>query len=242
MTQRLNIFKQLFLLTVSVPLAILNPLLQPSANLVDLRCPCAFEWQCQEKFEVNNPEAHLAILQVIPSCPSAQVRCCSTETMLLTIIDFGSSFNVKSTPDARMSNLFPHVASPIIHSFPGRSSNSRHSSAVTCVSIAECGNDDIYGTSVEHFENYGFISPAESNCLASEGKILCVSQDTNSDVSSSSLTTSSELSCTSQISCQEIFGIKGQHFVKFGPQETCPKPDQVRCVTSSSPPAVDQVP
>jgi len=34
--------------------------------------------------------------------------------------------------------------------------------------------EDIFGTRKEHFTQFGFISPTDTECLASEGKVLCV--------------------------------------------------------------------
>merc|ERR1712183_674280 len=179
MTLRLNILTQIFVYSISLPLLTRTNPLHINTNLVDQRCPCTEASDCDVKFGAASPAAHFAILQVIPACPSFQGRCCSTETMLLTIIDLSSSSNIGrdeqeihfANPRNQLSTHFQEANS----NFLGSVAISRQN-AVTCVPEAECSPTNIYGTNSIHFEKFGFISPSESNCLASQERILCVSQ------------------------------------------------------------------
>merc|ERR1712137_377291 len=45
---------------------------------------------------------------------------------------------------------------------------------VSCIPADQCRMEDIFGTKEEHFDLFGFISPTDTECLASEGKVLCV--------------------------------------------------------------------
>merc|ERR1712096_392439 len=179
MTLRLTILTQIFVCSISLPLLARTNPLHINTNLVDQRCPCTEASDCDVKFGAASPAAHFAILQVIPACPSFQGRCCSTETMLLTIIDLSSSSNIDrdeqeihfANPRNQLSTHFQQASS----NFFGSVAISRNN-AVTCVPEAECSPTNIYGTNSIHFEKFGFISPSESNCLASQERILCVSQ------------------------------------------------------------------
>merc|ERR1712183_828222 len=179
MTLRLNILTQIFVYSISLPLLTRTNPLHINTNLVDQRCPCTEASDCDVKFGAASPAAHFAILQVIPACPSFQGRCCSTETMLLTIIDLSSSSNIGrdeqeihfANPRNQLSTHFQEANS----NFLGSVAISRQN-AVTCVPEAVCSPTSIYGTNSIHFEKFGFISPSESNCLASQERILCVSQ------------------------------------------------------------------
>jgi len=48
------------------------------------------------------------------------------------------------------------------------------SGKVSCIPADQCRMEDIFGTKEEHFALFGFISPTDTECLASEGKVLCV--------------------------------------------------------------------
>ena len=43
---------------------------------------------------------------------------------------------------------------------------------VTCMPIGLCAC--IYGTLGSHFEQFGFISPTQANCLSENGLVLCI--------------------------------------------------------------------
>merc|ERR1712096_507729 len=177
MTLRLNILTQIFVYSISLPLLTRTNPLHINTNLVDQRCPCTEASDCDVKFGAASPAAHFAILQVIPACPSFQGRCCSTETMLLTIIDSSSNIGQVeqeiqfANPRNQLSTNFQEANSNFFASVAISRQN-----AVTCVPEAECSPTNIYGTNSIHFEKFGFISPSESNCLASQERILCVSQ------------------------------------------------------------------
>merc|ERR1712183_673234 len=179
MTLRLTILTHIFVYSISLPLLTRTNPLHINTNLVDQRCPCTEARDCDVKFGAASPAAHFAILQVIPACPSFQGRCCSTETMLLTIIDLSSSSNIGqveqeiqfANPRNQLSTNFQEANSNFFASVAISRQN-----AVTCVPEAECSPTSIYGTNSIHFEKFGFISPSESNCLASQERILCVSQ------------------------------------------------------------------
>merc|ERR1712183_948053 len=182
MTLRLTILTQIFVYSISLPLLTRTNPLHINTNLVDQRCPCTEASDCDVKFGAASPAAHFAILQVIPACPSFQGRCCSTETMLLTIIDLSSSSNIgrveQETHFANPRNQFSTHFQEANSNFLGSVAISRQN-AVTCVPESECSPTNIYGTNSIHFEKFGFISPSESNCLASQERILCVSQPNN---------------------------------------------------------------
>merc|ERR1712096_589053 len=177
MTLRLTILTQIFVCSISLPLLARTNPLHINTNLVDQRCPCTEASDCDVKFGAASPAAHFAILQVIPACPSFQGRCCSTETMLLTIIDSSSNIGQVeqeiqfANPRNQLSTNFQEANSNFFASVAISRQN-----AVTCVPEAECSPTNIYGTNSIHFEKFGFISPSESNCLASQERILCVSQ------------------------------------------------------------------
>merc|ERR1712096_558116 len=177
MTLRLNILTQIFVYSISLPLLTRTNPLHINTNLVDQRCPCTEASDCDVKFGAASPAAHFAILQVIPACPSFQGRCCSTETMLLTIIDSSSNIGQVeqeiqfANPRNQLSTNFQEANSNFFASVAISRQN-----AVTCVPEAECSPTNIYGTNSIHFEKFGFISPSESNCLASQERILCVPQ------------------------------------------------------------------
>merc|ERR1712096_14040 len=179
MTLRLTILTQIFVCSISLPLLARTNPLHINTNLVDQRCPCTEASDCDVKFGAASPAAHFAILQVIPACPSFQGRCCSTETMLLTIIDLSSSSNIGRDEQeihfANPRNQLSTHSQQASSNFFGSVAISRNN-AVTCVPEAECSPTNIYGTNSIHFEKFGFISPSESNCLASQERILCVSQ------------------------------------------------------------------
>ena len=60
---------------------------QNIANLADQRCPCRAASECRMNFAETNPLANNAVQQYVPACPALQGRCCTPETMLVTIID-----------------------------------------------------------------------------------------------------------------------------------------------------------
>jgi len=60
---------------------------QDIVSLADQRCPCRLSSECGMRFAETNPLANNAVQQFIPSCPALQGRCCTPETMLVTIID-----------------------------------------------------------------------------------------------------------------------------------------------------------
>eukprot|EP00092_Neocalanus_flemingeri_P082907 GFUD01103984.1.p1 GENE.GFUD01103984.1~~GFUD01103984.1.p1 ORF type:complete len:576 (-),score=115.06 GFUD01103984.1:341-2068(-) len=171
---------QLVLYTVSLPHHTRSSPthLNMNTDLLDQSCPCTEANHCDVKFGISNPAAHLSILRIIPACPSFQGRCCSTETMLLAIIDLSSNsfHNQEVFPNTppKFSTVSQNSRSNLVRKIDPAF---RHNIGLTCVPEAECSPNKVYGTNLVHFEQFGYISPSDSNCLASEEMILCVPED-----------------------------------------------------------------
>jgi len=111
----------------------------------------------------------------------------------------------------------------------------RGSRFLSCVSVNQCPDGNIYGTDPSHFQEFGFISEEESDCPAREGEVLCIIQETAGEPSQ-------ELPCVQPSSCSEVYG-EVSHIAEYGLQFSCDISTQVRCVSvinsipsNSSPP------
>jgi len=204
-----------------LPLIMLSPSTAHTTitSLADQRCPCTVAEKCQMKFAETDPEATLAVQQFIPACPPFQGRCCTAETMLITIIDI-----VQQRPKSQPVQLQQQLT----HSQTNVRQNSRN--PVACVFVDQCPVGNIYGTDPRHFEIFGLISPDESDCSASEEKVLCINQETNT-VSARV----QELPCVQPSSCTEVYGEEVSHIAVYGLQFSCDIITEVRCVTVSNP-------
>ena len=79
------------MLTVKLTMLISLTNAQSFISLADQRCPCKVASECEMNFDEFNHssliKADTDVQQFIPACPALQGRCCSAETMLITIID-----------------------------------------------------------------------------------------------------------------------------------------------------------
>jgi len=178
-------------------------------SLADQRCPCKEATQCDVRFAEMNPAAQDAVLRFIPSCPSFQGRCCTTEAMLVTII----ALSQRQAPN-------PALPTPVLLS------PRQENSPVTCVPVDQCPVGNIYGTDAAHFDLYGFISPEELNCLTSDENILCIQQENTQDTA----LPAEELPCVQPSACSEVYGVEESHFDDYGLQFACQTSTDVRCV------------
>jgi len=225
-------------------------------------------------FAETNPLANNAVQQYVPACPALQGRCCTPETMLVTIIDLVqlqqqqfAQFNQPQFAQPQFTQpqsiqhqlaqpqftqpqfvepqftqpqfVEPQFAQPkFVESEPqfeqplpqlplSRSGGVRGSSFLSCVSVDQCSAGNIYGTNPNHFQEFGFISPEESDCEASEGEVLCVIQETVVDPGQ-------ELPCVQPSSCSEVYG-EVSHIAEYGLQFSCDISTEVRCVSVTNP-------
>merc|ERR1712086_420023 len=161
------------------------------------------------RFAKMNLAAQDAVLQFIPTCPSFQGRCCTTEAMLVTII----ALSQRQAPN-------PALPTPVLLS------SRQENSPVTCVPVDQCPVGNIYGTDAAHFDRYGFINPEELNCLTSDEHILCIQQETTQDTA----LPAEELPCVQPAACSEVYSVEESQFDAYGLQFACQTSTEVRCV------------
>jgi len=103
----------------------------------------------------------------------------------------------------------------------------RGSRFLSCVSVNQCPAGNIFGTNPSHFQEFGFLSPEESDCFARDGEVLCIIQETAAEPSQ-------ELPCVQPSSCSEVYG-EVSHIAEYGLQFSCDITTQVRCVSVTNP-------
>jgi len=106
---------------------------------------------------------------------------------------------------------------------PLSQSGLRESRFLSCVVVNQCPTRNVYGTNPSHFQEFGFLSQEESDCLARQGEVLCIIQET-------AVEPSQELPCVEPSSCSEVYG-EVSHIAEFGLQFSCDISTQVRCVS-----------
>ena len=119
-------------------------------------------------------------------------------------------------------------------------------SSVSCVPVMSCHT--LYGSSLDHFALYGYITPKQANCLSRNGVVLCVVND-DDPVKPVEATVVSPVgvTCVPLGACQTLYGSRPHHFIQYGyitpTQTNCLSGNGlVLCVTSdvggNSPPPI----
>ena len=115
---------------------------------------------------------------------------------------------------------------------------------VTCVPVAAC--QTIYGSRPQHFIQYGYITPTQTNCLSGNGLVLCVTSEFGGNSPPPIYTTEKPttqyptshgptrpaigLPCVPMTECRVIFGSMYQHNMFYGEQKECSMSYEKRCV------------
>ena len=109
-------------------------------------------------------------------------------------------------------------------------------SSVSCVPVMSCHT--LYGSSLDHFALYGYITPKQANCLSRNGVVLCVVNDNDplKPVEATVVSTPG-VTCVPVDACQTVYGSRPQHFIQYGyitpSQNNCLSGNgMVLCVTS----------
>merc|ERR1712129_526885 len=145
-------------------------------SLADQRCPCKESTECAVRFAEMNPAAQDAVLQFIPTCPSFQGRCCTTEAMLLTII----ALSQRQAPNPALPTRV--LLSPRHRTQPTQDT-ALPAEELPCVQPAACS--EVYGVKESHFDDHGLQFACQTST-----EVRCVAEVTLTAATTTGSTTS----------------------------------------------------